>query len=147
VIELQWIDLSIVTETEVRDHIAQVDVMLGQAAAPSQMHTKQIDERQSPTGKRIIARLASQILYCLLAVEAIAAAKEIVISIDHTEAAATIQWATMTANDEIERMSVRNSTAAEVTREEASMNYLGATRNRADDEELIVTAKVLEAQG
>lgn len=133
-----------------RDHIAQVDVMLGQAVAQNQMHTRQIGGRQLLTGRKTTAKPAWQTHYCLLAVESIAVsviAKEIVTSIDLTAAAEMIPQATMTANDAIERMSARSSTAVEVIREEALTSYLGETRSPAGDEEPIVTATVLEVQG
>lgn len=76
------------TETGLRDHIGQVDGMPGQAAAQSQMHMKQIDEKQSPIGKKIIARLAWQVRYSLLAVEEIVVSA---ISINPTAAAAKIR--------------------------------------------------------
>jgi hypothetical protein len=60
-----------VIEIGVRDPIAPVDVMLGQVAAPNQMHMKRIDEKQSPTAKKITAKVARQILY-FLPVEVIA---------------------------------------------------------------------------
>jgi hypothetical protein len=70
-----------------------------------------------------------------------------VTSIDLIAAAEMIPQATMTANDAIERMSARSSTAVEVIREEALMSYLGETRSPAGDEKPIVTATVLEVQG
>lgn len=50
----------------------------------------------------------------------------------------------MTVKDEIEKMSVRNSIAAEVTPVEAWMSYLGAMTNPTEDDELTVMPKVLE---
>ena len=65
--ELRWIDQILVTEIEVRDHIVPMDVMLGQAAALSQMRTKQIDAKPLPTERRTTAKAALQIRSCLLA--------------------------------------------------------------------------------
>lgn len=86
VIERLWTDLLIETEIGVRDPIALVDVMLGQVAAQNQMHTKQIDERQSPIAKRTIARVVLQILYSLLPEGVIA---QIAILTDPTAVAVT----------------------------------------------------------
>ena len=66
----QWTDLLIVTGKKVRDHIAPVDDMLGQVVVRSQTRTKPIDEKRSPTERRITARPVLQIPYCLLAAEA-----------------------------------------------------------------------------
>lgn len=57
--------------TEVRDHAVQMDAMIGLAAAPSQMRTKQIDERPSPTARRTTERAALLMVYFLLVAEQI----------------------------------------------------------------------------
>jgi hypothetical protein len=65
-----------------------MDVMLGQAAVQNPMRTKQIDAKQSPTGRRTTVRLAWQILYsppCAEVIAAIATGKKNVILISHTE--------------------------------------------------------------
>ena len=45
------------TDPEVRDLIAEVDAMLGEAAVRSQIHMKQTGERQSPSENEITGRL------------------------------------------------------------------------------------------
>ena len=67
--ELLWIDLCTVIVKEVRNHIVPVDVMLGQAVAQNPMHTKLIDVKLSPTGRKTIAKPALQIPLSLLGVE------------------------------------------------------------------------------
>jgi hypothetical protein len=95
----QWTDLHIVIGKKVRDHIAAVDDMLGQVVVRSQTRTRPIDEKQSPTEKRITARPMLQIPYCLLAAEAndltvtvtaSAIVRGVVISIDLIAVAGTI---------------------------------------------------------
>lgn len=65
--------------TEVRDYTVIVDVMLGQVAVQSQMHTKRIGEKLLPTVRRIIVKLAVWIPSYLLAVEVIETEIETVI--------------------------------------------------------------------
>jgi hypothetical protein len=152
----QWTDLLIVIGKKVRDHIAPVDDMLGQVVVRSQTRTKPIDEKRSPTERRITARPVLQIPYCLLAAEATdltvtasAIVRGTVISIDPIAVAGTIPWATMIGRGGTERMSGKSSTEREVILEEASMSYLMAMKDPVEvgDEELTVMGKVLVARG
>jgi hypothetical protein len=147
-IERLWTDHLIVIEIGVRDHIAPVDVMLGQVAAPNQTPMKRIDEKQSPIAKRITARVVWPIPYSPLLVEATAETVTVTVTLtDRTAVGAKRPSATMTAKGGTEKMSVRNCIGAEVTPGGALMSYLGVTRNQADDDELTVMPKVLEVPG
>jgi hypothetical protein len=82
-----------VIEKEVRDHIAPVGVMLGQAVVQNPMHMKQIDEKLLPIEKRTIARLVSRTPYSLLVAEVPTEENAVVIvtSTSPTVVAETIQ--------------------------------------------------------
>lgn len=139
-----WTDHLIVIEIGVRDPIALVGVMLGQAAALNQTHMKQIDERRLPIERRITGKVARLIPYSHLPVEETA---EIVILIGLIAVGAMRLSVTMTVKGETEKMSARSCIGAEVTREGALMSYLGEMRNPADDDELTVMLKASEVPG
>jgi hypothetical protein len=139
-----WTDLLIAIEIGVRDPIAPVDVMLGQAAALNRTHMKRIDERRLPIEKRITGKVARPTPYSHLPVEGTAG---IVTLIGLIAVGAMTLSVTMTVKGETEKMSARSCIGAEVTPEEALMSYLGEMRNQADDDELTVMLKVSEVPG
>ena len=140
-----------------RDSIALVVDMLGQAAAQNRMRMRPTDEKQLPTERRIIASQAPLMACCLLFAEESAwivienanvsatgnvAAPTTWILISPIETVEKSQF--MTENEEIGRAKERSCIEGEETPEEASMSCHMAMRDQLfAEEELTVMGKVL----